>query len=177
MAETISKGLIIVNTGNGKGKTTAALGLLLRAAGWEKRVCMLQFIKNQGASGGEIRIARKLGVEIIACGDGFTWQSRDINQSAALAQATWQDAQRRITSAEYDLIILDEFTYPLILGWLKTNEVLDWLRANKPASLHLVITGRDAPPELVSYADLVTEMREIKHPYHAGLPAQKGIEF
>ena len=177
MAEKTSKGLVIVNTGNGKGKTTAALGLLLRATGWEKRICMLQFIKNQGASGGEIRVARKLGLEIIPCGDGFTWQSRDLNQSAALAQAAWRDAQQRILSADYDLIILDEFTYTLTLGWLNTDEVLEWLRAKKPASLHLVITGRDAPPELIDYADLVTEMREIKHPYNSGLSAQKGIEF
>ncbi|MCX6079768.1 MAG: cob(I)yrinic acid a,c-diamide adenosyltransferase [Chloroflexi bacterium] len=177
MAELTSKGLVIVNTGNGKGKTTAALGLLLRASGWEKRTCMLQFIKNQGASGGEIKIARKLGLEIIPCGDGFTWQSRDLDQSAALARAAWQDAQQRILSGEYDLIILDEFTYTLVLGWLNTNDVLGWLRANKPANLHLVITGRDAPADLIAYADLVTEMREIKHPYNSGLPAQKGIEY
>lgn len=177
MAEMTSKGLVIVNTGNGKGKTTAALGLLLRASGWEKRICMLQFIKNQGASGGEIRMARRLGLEIIPCGDGFTWQSKDLNQSAALAQAAWQDAQRRIASNQYDLVILDEFTYTLILGWLKTSDVLEWLRLNKPDGMHLVITGRDAPSALIDYADIVTEMREIKHPYQSGLSAQKGIEF
>jgi cob(I)alamin adenosyltransferase len=172
-----SKGLVIVNTGNGKGKTTAALGLVLRASGWEKRICMLQFIKNQGSNWGEIRMAHKLGLEIISCGDGFTWQSQDLDQSAELARAAWQDAQRRILSDEYDLIVLDEFTYPLSLGWLEPKAVLDWLVANKPADLHLVITGRDAPAELIEYADLVTEMREIKHPYNQGLPAQKGIEF
>ena len=172
-----SKGLVIVNTGNGKGKTTAALGLVLRASGWEKRTCMLQFIKNQGAGGGEIRMARKLGLEIIPCGDGFTWQSSDLAQSAMLARAAWLEAQRRIQSGEFDLIVLDEFTYTLSLGWLEVKEVVDWLRANKPADLHLVITGRDAPEDLIAYADLVTEMREIKHPYNQGLAAQKGIEF
>jgi cob(I)alamin adenosyltransferase len=172
-----SKGLVIVNTGNGKGKTTAALGLLMRASGWEKRICMLQFIKNQGASWGEIKMARKMGLEIIPCGDGFTWQSKDLEKSAALAQAAWQETQRRILSDEYDLIVLDEFTYTLSLGWLDTKEVLHWLRANKPSGLHLVITGRDAPGDLIAYADIVTEMREIKHPYKDGLSAQKGIEF
>jgi len=172
-----TKGLVIVNTGNGKGKTTAALGLVLRASGWEKRICMLQFIKNQGANGGEIRMARKLGLEIIPCGDGFTWNSKDLDQSTSLARVAWQEAQRRILSGEYDLIILDEFTYTLKLGWLDPKEVLEWLRANKPSGLHLVITGRDAVPELIDYADLVTEMREIKHPYKEGVPAQMGIEY
>ena len=172
-----TKGLVIVNTGNGKGKTTAALGLLLRASGWQKRTCMIQFIKNQGAAWGEIRMADRLGLEIIPCGDGFTWQSKDLEQSAALARSAWQEAQRRILGGGYDLIVLDEFTYVLTLGWLETGEVLAWLHANKPSSLHLVITGRDAPPALIEYADIVTEMREIKHPYQAGLHAQKGIEY
>lgn len=177
MADSKSKGLVIVNTGNGKGKTTAALGLIMRAAGWEKRTCMLQFIKSHGAGGGEINAARKLGLEVVPCGDGFTWRSKDPAQSAALARAAWQEAQKRIQSSEYDLIVLDEFTYTLKLGWLDTVEVLAWLQANKPHDLHLVITGRDAPPELIDYADLVTEMREVKHPYRSGTPAQKGIEF
>ena len=177
MDDSKTKGLVIVNTGNGKGKTTAALGLVLRAAGWEKRTCVLQFIKNQAGAWGEIKMARKLGLEIIPCGDGFTWQSKDLEQSAALARSAWQEAQRRILSGEYDLIVLDEFTYVLTLGWLDSDEVIAWLRAKKPTSLHLVITGRDAPANLVDFADIVTEMREIKHPYQEGLPAQKGIEF
>ena len=177
MSQSNAKGLVIVNTGNGKGKTTAALGLLLRASGWEKRTCMLQFIKNQGAIWGEIRMARKLGLEVIPCGDGFTWLSKDLDQSAALARAAWGEAQRRILSGQFDLIVLDEFTYTMTLGWLDTTEVVTWLRANKPAALHLVITGRDAPAGLIEYADLVTEMREIKHPYQSGVAAQRGIEF
>ena len=176
MEQSTPRGLVIVNTGNGKGKTTAALGLILRASGWEKRTCMLQFIKNQGAAWGEIRLARKLGLEIVPTGDGFTWLSKDIDQSAELARAAWQEAQRRILSGEFDLIVLDEFTYTMTLGWLDAKEVVEWLRANKPAALHLVITGRDAPAELIEYADLVTEMREIKHYYKAGVPARIGIE-
>ena len=177
MSESKAKGLVIVNTGNGKGKTTAALGLLLRASGWEKRTCMLQFIKNQGAAWGEIRMARKLGLEIVPTGDGFTWLSKDLDQSAELARAAWQEARKRIQGGEFDLIVLDEFTYTMTLGWLDTHEVVSWLRANKPDGQHLVITGRDAPAELIEYADLVTEMREIKHPYQAGIQAQRGIEF
>ena len=177
MQSSQSKGLVIVNTGNGKGKTTAALGLALRSVGWGKRVCMLQFIKNKRGNWGEIKMASKLGLEIITCGDGFTWQSKDPAHSAELACAAWLEAQKRILSGEYELIILDEFTYTMSLGWLDTQEVVDWLRENKPAGLHLVITGRDAPQALIDYADLVTEMREIKHPFQTGLPAQKGIEF
>lgn len=177
MEKSAPKGLVIVNTGSGKGKTTAALGLVMRSLGWEKRVCVLQFIKNRSAGGGEIRMARKLGLELVACGDGFTWDSRDLDHSAALAREAWQEAQRRILSGAYDLIVLDEFTYLLQLGWLETKAVVAWLSENKPAGLHLVITGRDAPPELMDYADLVTEMREIKHPYEKGVPAQQGIEF
>lgn len=172
------KGLVIVNTGNGKGKTTAALGLLLRAWGRGMRVCMLQFIKNENAAYGEIKAARKLGIEITPVGDGFTWTSKDMDETIARARFGWRQAQERILSENYDIVILDEFTYALHFGWLDMEEVIGWLRANKPPMLHLVITGRDAPQTLIDYADLVTEMRAIKHPYEEqGIPAQPGIEF
>jgi cob(I)alamin adenosyltransferase len=172
------KGLVIVNTGNGKGKTTAALGVLFRAWGRDLRVIMLQFLKHEGARFGEIRAAEKIGVTIRPVGDGFTWTSRDMKTTMALARHGWEEAKRLILGHEYDVVILDEFTYPLHFGWLDTAEVIAWLQAHKPPSLHLIITGRDAPPELIAYADLVTEMREIKHPWALqGLAAQPGIDF
>ncbi len=174
----IKKGLIIVHTGHGKGKTTAALGLLLRAWGRDMRVCVIQFIKNEGAQFGEHKAAKKLGVEFISSGDGFTWLSKDLEESAARARHGWALAQERIASGNYDLIILDEMTYCFTFGWLNFDEVRDWLAANKPPRMHLVITGRNAPEALVEFADLVTEMKLIKHPFkEQGIRAQPGIEF
>lgn len=170
-------GLVIVNTGNGKGKTTAALGTLLRAWGREMKVCVIQFIKAETGNWGEIRAARKLNLEWYSMGDGFTWLSKDLDESKQKARAAWELAQGKIASGEYDVIALDEMTYSFHLGWLDINETVDWLKANKPAELHLIITGRDAPAELIEYADLVTEMREIKHPFTRGIKAQAGVEF
>jgi cob(I)alamin adenosyltransferase len=174
----VKKGLVIVNTGHGKGKSTAAFGLMTRAWGRGMRVCALQFIKNENANFGETRAARKMGIEMIAMGDGFTWLSRDIDETAAKAQHGWARAQEKIVSGRYDVVILDEFTYTFKYGWLDVHAVIAWLREHKPPMLHLVITGRDAPPELIDYADLVTEMRLVKHPYHdQGIRAQAGIEY
>ncbi len=171
------KGLVIVNTGEGKGKSTAALGLLLRAWGRGFRVCVIQFIKAETGQWGEVKAAKKLGIEWHTTGDGFTWTSKDMEQTTARAIKGWELAQEKITSGQYDLIVLDEFTYALHFGWLETTQVIDWLKANKPADLHLVITGRDAPADLIQYADLVTEMLAIKHPFDQGIKAQAGIEF
>ncbi len=171
------KGLIIVNTGHGKGKTTAALGVLLRAWGRGMRPCVIQFIKQETGAWGEVRAAEKLGIEWYKLGDGFTWLSKDMDETVAKALHAWEVAREKIASGEYDLIILDEFTYPLKYGWLDTNEVIAWLREHKPPDLHIIITGRDAPPELIEFADLVTEMRKIKHPFDQGIRAQPGIEF
>jgi cob(I)alamin adenosyltransferase len=172
----IKKGLVIVNTGKGKGKTTAAMGLLLRAWGQGLRVCMLQFIKARTANWGEEKAARKIGLEMIPLGNGFTWLSRDIGQDKALARQGWEICREKILSGNYDLIVLDEMTYVLKYGWLSWEEIRDTLD-QRPEGMHIVITGRYAPPELVEYADLVSEVVEIKHPYQAGVKAQKGIEF
>lgn len=171
-----AKGLVIVHTGDGKGKTTAALGLLLRAWGRDLRVVMLQFIKAKGARWGEVQAARRLGIEIIPLGAGFTWDSANIAVDRALAQAGWAECRQRIESGAYDIVILDEITYCFTYGWLDLEEVLTVLRRRPPAQ-HVVLTGRNAPEPLIAFADLVTEMREIKHPYHQGVKAQKGIEF
>jgi len=172
------KGLVIVNTGDGKGKSTAAFGVAFRARGRGMRVGVLQFLKPDTANYGEIRAARAAGIEIEGTGDGWTWTSKDIEKTAQMARDGWALAQERIKGEDYEVLILDEFTYPMVYGWLETSEVIGWLREHKPESLHLVITGRDAPEELVEYADLVTEMRLVKHPFQdQGINAQPGIEF
>jgi len=172
------KGLVIVNTGNGKGKTTAALGIVLRAWGRGMRVCVIQFLKNENARFGEIRAAEKLGIDWISTGDGWTWTSRDEVATRERAIAAWKLAQEKIVSGEYDIVVLDEFTYLLHYGWLDTADVLAWLREHKPPMQHVIITGRYAPSALVEFADLVTEMHEVKHPFaQQGIRAQAGIEF
>jgi cob(I)alamin adenosyltransferase len=171
------KGLTLVYTGNGKGKTTAALGVLMRAWGQDLRVVMLQFMKATTGKWGEIRAAERMGVEIIPLGQGFTWTSEDLEKDRALAQQCWQRCREKIESNNYDIVIMDEITYTLKYGWLDTEEVLTTLRSRNPA-LHVILTGRDAPEALIEYADLVTEMREIKHPYKTqGVMAQKGLDF
>ncbi len=171
------KGLVIVNTGHGKGKSTAAFGLMTRAWGRGMRVCVIQFIKHANAKFGEHRAAKKMGIEMLAMGDGFTWVARDLDESAARGRHGWALAQAKIASGDYDLIILDEFTYTFKYGWLGVDEVIDWLRGNKPPMLHLVITGRDAPQALIDYADLVSHIEAVKHPLAQGIRGQAGIEY
>ena len=175
-ADRQARGLVIVYTGDGKGKTTAALGLVMRAWGRGMSTIVLQFIKQATGNWGEIRAAKKMGVEMVPLGSGFTWDSQDIAHDRALAQTGWARCREAIESGRYDVVVLDEMTYCLNFGWIDLDELLGVLRA-RPASQHVVITGRDAPAALVEAADLVTEMREVKHPYHAGVKAQKGIEF
>jgi cob(I)alamin adenosyltransferase len=140
------------------------------------RVVMLQFIKAKTGKWGEIRAAEKMGVEMVPLGEGFTWTSKDIEHDRALAEEGWAQCRERILSGNYDIVILDEMTYCLKFGWLDVAQVLETLRA-RPPTQHVIITGRDAPPELIEFADLVTEMREVKHPYRAGIRAQPGVEF
>jgi len=172
------KGLVIVNTGNGKGKTTAAIGLLTRAWGRDMRLGGIQFLKHEKATYGELRAFERMGITLTPVGDGFTWMSRDMDETQAKALHGWELAKAQILSDTYDIFLLDEFTYVMHFGWLDAAEVVDWLRTNKPPMLHLIITGRDAPQALIDYADLVTEMHEIKHPFREqGIKAQRGIEF
>ena len=172
------KGLVIVNTGDGKGKSTAAFGVMTRAWGRNKRVCVVQFIKMGNAQFGEQRAAKKMAIDWVSTGDGFTWTSDNMDQTIAHARHGWQIAQERIVSGNYHLVILDEFTYLMLYGWVDTAETIAWFKANKPANLHIIITGRDAPEALIEYADLVTEMREIKHPFkEQGIQAQPGVEY
>jgi len=169
------RGLLIVNTGKGKGKTTAALGLMMRAQGRGLKVRMFQFLKHEKAKFGEHRTLDLLGIPYEGLGDGFTWRSRDLENSASMAAHGWELAKAAIEGGEYDLIVLDEFTYALSYGWVPWPEVEATLRARAPG-MHVVITGRDALAELVELADTVSEIQPIKHAYEAGIGAQPGIE-
>lgn len=173
----MKKGLLIVNTGDGKGKTTAALGMVLRAWGRGFRICVIQFIKAETGQWGETKAAKKLGIEWYTTGDGFTWTSKNMEETRAHALRGWDLAKEKISSDQYDLIVLDEFTYTMLYEWIDTQEVLEWLSLHRPPNLHLVITGRSAPEALITEADLVTEMKVIKHPYDHGIAAQPGVEF
>src|SRR5438874_4116728 len=161
----IQNGLVIVNTGDGKGKTTAALGILMRAWGRHMRLGGIQFFKHENASFGELKAAERMGIELTPMGDGFTWTSHDLDETQAKAVHGWQVAQQKIASGNYDIFLLDEFTYVMHYGWLDASEVVTWLREHKPPMLHLIITGRYAPLELIAHADLVTEMTLLKHPF------------
>lgn len=172
------RGLLVVNTGNGKGKSTAAFGVLFRAWGYGMPVAVMQFMKPETGRFGEVRAAEKLDIDWMSAGDGFTWMSKNLDESADKARHGWQRAQALIEADEHAIVVLDEFTYPLSLGWIDTREAVDWLERRKPRMMHVVITGRDAPPELVEAADLVTEMREIKHPMRQlGMRAQRGLDY
>jgi cob(I)alamin adenosyltransferase len=172
------KGLVILNTGAGKGKTTAALGILMRAWGRGLRVGGVQFLKHDNAKFGEVRAAERMGIELSPMGDGFTWTSKDLDETRAKALHGWVVAKEKIAHGGYDVFLLDEFTYVMHFGWLDPAEVVTWLRQTKPERLHIVITGREAPPALIDFADLVTEMKLVKHPFRdQGIRAQPGIEF
>ena len=169
------RGLIIVNTGDGKGKSTAAFGLALRATGRGKAVKIFQFMKVPTARFGEHRMFDQLGLPIVGLGDGFTWKSRDLAHSAELARHGWAQAKAAIEGGEFFLLVLDEVTYPLIYGWLPLDGVLQTLR-ERPKDVHVCLTGRRCPPEIIELADTVTEMQMVKHAFKAGIPAQRGIE-
>ena len=171
------RGLVIVHTGDGKGKSTAAFGLALRAHGRQhvhgKTVKIWQFMKVPTARFGEHRMFERIGIPIEGLGDGFSWKSQDLERSGQLARDGWERAKASILSGEHFLVVLDEITYPLIYGWLPLDDVLATLRA-RPSDVHVVLTGRRCPPELIALADTVTEMTLVKHAFKAGIPAQRG---
>ncbi len=173
----MKKGLLMVFTGNGKGKTTSALGLAMRAAGHSMKVAFYQFIKGSWKYG-EMEAIKRFSdlVDFRVMGRGFTWQSDDLEKDKALAKSAWETAKEAIFSGKYDMVILDEFTYVLNYGMVELDDVLTALKT-RPEGVHVVITGRDAPEALLQIADLVTEMKEIKHPFKKGVKAQKGVEF
>ena len=174
-----TKGLLMVNTGDGKGKTTAALGVLVRAAGRGMKCCLIQFMKSKSDRYGEHESLEQLGVEIHTMGDGFTWDTKDAAQDIRTSEKTWALCVEKMRSEDYELLVFDELVYVLDYKFLDVKKLIDEVRAvrQKQPHLHIIMTGRNAPAELIEAADLVTEMKEIKHPFHAGIYAQQGIEF
>jgi cob(I)alamin adenosyltransferase len=171
-----AESLVLVNTGNGKGKSTAAFGVVMRAVAREWRVAVVQFLKSGKWNVGEEKTARQLGVDWWAIGEGFTWESEDLDVDEAVAREAWRHARAVIEAGEHHLVVLDEVTYPMNWGWIPTDEVTEVVR-NRPSHVSIVATGRDAPDALVEVADTVTEMRPVKHAYDRGIKAKRGIDF
>jgi cob(I)alamin adenosyltransferase len=168
--------LVIVNTGEGKGKSTAAFGTALRAVARGWKVGVIQFLKSGEWRVGEESVGRDLGMDWWALGDGFTWDSEDMEESEAIAREAWSVARERIGSGEYDLVILDEVTYPINWGWIPLDEVIHVV-THRPERVNLVLTGRDAPAGLIEVADTVTEMHKVKHAFDRGVMARRGIDY
>jgi cob(I)alamin adenosyltransferase len=170
-------GLVIVNTGDGKGKSTAAFGIVVRGVARDWRVAVVQFIKSGKWRVGEEAVCRdRLGVDWWAIGEGFSWDSEDLTQDQAVALAAWEHASALIGAGEHQLVVLDEITYPINWGWIDGAQVVDVI-TNRPAHVNVVCTGRDAPDSLLEIADTVTEMRKVKHAYDTGVLAKKGIDY
>jgi cob(I)alamin adenosyltransferase len=176
--KTIEKGLLIVHTGKGKGKSTAAFGMVFRALGHGLPVAIVQFVKGKWRTG-ERAALEKFGdlVSINTMGEGFTWDTQDRQRDIAAARAAWEQARALILSGDYKLVLLDELNIVLRYAYLPTQEVVAFLRDEKPDDVHVIVTGRNAPEALVEIADLVTEMEMVKHPFRSGVKAQVGIEF
>ena len=177
-----TKGLLMLNTGDGKGKTTAAIGVMVRAAGREMLCAMIQFMKAKTDRYGEHESFEKLGIEVHTMGDGFTWDTNDKTQDIRTSEETWALCTEKMRSGEYDLLVFDELLYVLSYGFLDVDAVIAEIRAVRKDQphLHLILTGRNvenALAKMIDEADLVTEMTEIKHPFNAGIFAQQGIEF
>ena len=170
------KSVVIVNTGDGKGKSSSAFGVMVRgvARGW--RVAVVQLIKSGQWKVGEEKVGRQLGVDWWTIGEGFTWESDDLTRDEAVAREAWAQAKALIAAGEHQLVILDEITYPMTWGWISTDDVVEAIRS-RPATVNIVATGRDAPQALIDVADTVTEMRMVKHAYERGINAMKGIEY
>ncbi len=168
--------LVLVNTGDGKGKSTAAFGIVMRSVARDWRVIVIQFIKSGRWKTGEEKVCRQLGVEWWSIGDGFTWESSDLSETEMVARAAWQSAQAAIASGAYDLVMLDELTYPINWGWLDVDEVVRTVR-ERPPRVNVVITGRDAPRALLEASDTATEMVKLRHAYDTGVIARRGIDF
>ena len=168
--------LVLVNTGDGKGKSSAAVGVMVRAVARGWKVGVVQFLKSGSWKTGEEKIGRELGIDWYAIGEGFTWESDDLTEDQAVAQEAWARSRELIEGGEHTLVVLDEITYPMNWGWISTDEVVRTI-AERPEHVNVVCTGRDAPAALVDLADTVTEMTEVKHAYQKGIRAKKGIDY
>jgi len=168
--------LVVVNTGDGKGKTSAAMGMALRGIARDWRVGVIRFIKSGKWKSGEAKLSEQLGIDWWSLGDGFTWESTDLDNSARLGREAWTLATDLIAAGAHQLVILDEVTYPINFDWISVDDVINVITGRPPA-VNIILTGRDAPDELIAVADTVTEMRNVKHAYDQGIRALKGIDY
>lgn len=175
-ATTPRRGQLIVNTGDGKGKSTAAFGVMLRslARGWN--VAVVQFLKSGEWKVGEEKVGRELGVDWWSIGEGFTWDSENLSEDEARAREAWQHAKGVIAAGTHQLVILDEITYPMNWGWIDSSDVVGTIES-RPTSVNIVATGRDAPDSLIELADTVSEVRKVKHAFDSGTLARKGLDY
>lgn len=170
------KGLLLVLTGNGKGKSSSAFGMVARALGYGMKVGVAQFIKGRSDTGEEAFFSKQDNVEWHVLGEGFTWDTQDRERDIATAQAGWEITKKMLKNPDIGLVVLDELTYTLKYGYLDTDQILDDIAARPPMQ-HVVVTGRGAPDELIALADTVSEIMDIKHAYRAGIKAQPGIDL
>lgn len=168
--------VVLVNTGEGKGKSSAAFGVMLRALARDWKVAVVQFLKSGDWKVGEEKLGRRLGVDWFALGEGFTWDSKDLTEDQAMARAAWAKAKELIAAGGHDLVILDEITYPVSWGWLDADEVAGAIR-HRPGPVNVIVTGRYAAQQLLDVADTVTEMVNVKHAFDAGIAAKRGIDY
>jgi len=170
-------GLVVVNTGEGKGKSSSAFGMVFRAAGWGMKVCVIQFIKGKWKTGEQQAAEKFDNIEWHALGDGFTWDTKNPEQDIATTRDIWELCKAKVRSEAYDLVLFDEINYCCGYGWLAGAEVADFIRDERPKWMHMILTGRDAAPEVIEVAHTVTEMHKLKHAFDAGIVAAQGIEF
>ncbi len=168
--------LIVVNTGHGKGKSTAAFGTMLRAVALDWPVAVVQFLKSGDWNTGEEKVGRSIGVDWFSAGDGFTWDSTDLDESTAMAQGAWAFAKKTILSGDYKLVIMDEISYAMTWGWIDTGDVVQTI-LDRPEHVNIVLTGRDMAEPIIDIAHTVTEMTKVKHAFDDGIVAKKGIDY
>ncbi|ATX82836.1 cob(I)alamin adenosyltransferase [Mariprofundus ferrinatatus] len=171
------QGIVLVHTGEGKGKSSSAFGVAFRAAGWGMKVCVIQFIKGKWKTGEERAAKQFDNIEWHALGDGFTWDTNNPEQDIKTSREIWELCKEKVRSEEFDLLIFDEINYCTGYGWITGKEIADFIRDERPKWMHLILTGRNAAPELIEVADTVTEMKMTKHAYQSGIQATQGIEF
>ena len=171
------EGITLVHTGSGKGKSSSAFGVVFRAAGWGLKVCVIQFIKGKWKTGEQLAAKKFDNIEWHVMGDGFTWDTNNPEQDIATSRKIWQFSQQKILCEEFDLVVLDEINYCCGFGWISGEEIAQFITNHKPHWLYLILTGRDAPPQVIEVADTVTEMHKIKHAFDRGILAAQGIEF
>lgn len=171
------EGRVLVHTGDGKGKSSSAFGVAFRAAGWGMQVCVIQFIKGRWKTGEQRAAERFDNIEWHAPGDGFTWDTDNPEQDIRTSRGIWELCREKVRCRQFDLLVFDEINYCADYGWITGEEIADFIRHERPEWMHLILTGRGAPAEVIGVADTVTEMRKIRHAFDSGIRAGQGIEF